>query len=271
MCFNGVDKLDFKETENANLTKDLNSVKTTLEESKLLYLAKVREIEQLKKLHQGNEVEIVGFYEIQREKDERIDELKASLELLKQMYDEEEQTHISAKAELENLSEIHMKMESELNDTIEKYKVTNNQRFLTEIELKHKTDEFNDLKESEKELEKVCENYKRQIENDEIKIIDLKREVESRKMKASNITTQFNLKISHLNERIAKLTETINIERMNRETLNEKIENEQKANANQNVQLLNTQSIIKDKELEIKDLKIRLEVLEKTYGSLNGN
>ena len=248
----------------------MNIHKDLLSQIRLLYKEKIDEHEILKKIHQNSEVEIAGFKQIELEKDERIAELRASLQLLQQLYDEEQEAHVSTKVELENLIEVHSRMETDYIDTIEKYKITNNQRFLTEIDLKNKTDAYNELKESEKELEKLSEGFKKQIENDEIKMIDLKREVESRKMKANNITTQFNLKINHLNERIAKLTETINIERSSKEIINEKLDSEQKISSDLNVRLLKLQSILKDKELEINDLNTKIDVLEKTYSALTG-
>lgn len=176
----------------------------------------------------------------------------------------------SLSVELEKLQTLYTQLSKDYEDLSEKYRLTNNQRGMLEIQLKNQTETSKDLKENIKENDKSAEYLRKQIEGDEFKMLDLKREVESKKLKAITIEKQMNIKISHLGERLAKTTEMLEAEKVNRYAWTEKFEKEQKENAELSTKLLNTQSVVKDRELDIQEMKIKIQGLEKSNDTLSG-
>jgi chromosome segregation ATPase len=159
-----------------------------------LFNSKIQDYENLKGRFESGEREIAGFGEIEKSKDEQIDALKEELKELKINFEEEENQHSTTKVEQEKFQSLYNDLKSSYDDISEKYRITNKQRNMLELNLKHQTDLVKDLKENIKERDKTIEAIRRENDSLEFRAQELKRDVESKKFKIATNQKQFNLR-----------------------------------------------------------------------------
>lgn len=99
-------------------------------------------------------------------------------------------------------------------------------------------------------------------------MLDIKRDIEAKKLKNTNLIKQNNIKTNHLNEKMAKLVQTIQSEIETKNSWIERFEKEQATTSELSAKLLSEQSKVKDKELEIKDYEIKYQMLVLSYDNL---
>ena len=234
------------------LQKDIEISKTLLDQSRTLHRSKISDFDKLKKQFEKNELIIIGNKEILAEKDDRINELKEQITEVRKSYNHEQTVNVTTNVELEKIQLLYQEMSKNYEDINEKYHLVNKQRFNLEVQLKSQTDLNKEHKATTKESDKTILILRKQIEQDEYKILNLKRDLEARRLKTGNMQKQFNLKSNHANEKMIKMNEMMQTEIQSKTQWIDKFENEHKLSSELNAKLLTEQSKVSDKDLEIK-------------------
>lgn len=134
--------------------------------------------------------------------------------------------------------------------------------------MKDETQICNELKRDIKERDKIINNLRVQLEQQEFQITTLERDLDNKDIKISAIEKQHTAKLEQLNDRVVQIQQLLNTEKQNKDFWIAKFEKEQQQNGENRNDLLHVQSVIKDRELKIKDVNIKLESLQKTYDYL---
>ena len=108
-----------------------------------------------------------------------------------------------------------------------------------------------------------------QIEKHEFTISSLERDLDTKDVKIKTQDKQFASKMDQLNERISQIQSMLSSEKQNKEQWIIKYEREQRQNSENANNLFNINSVIKDKEMEIKDGKIKFDSLKSSYDYLS--
>ena len=108
-----------------------------------------------------------------------------------------------------------------------------------------------------------------QIEKHEFTINSLERDIDTKEVKIKTQDKQYASKMDQLNERISQIQSMLNSEKLNKEHWIVKYEREQKQNSENANSLFNINSVIKDKEMEIKDGKIKFDSLKASFDYLS--
>lgn len=154
------------ENKCTKLFQDLNKVNVEFQESKR---------------------EIIGFSEVQKEREERIERLKNELRELKVVHEELDMQHGTLKIKAERLKEQYEGSKQDLEDAIEKLHTTNKVAHETEVKLNEQIVKNNNLQETLKEKEELLR--KRAVEIDELdrKLADMTRANEALEIKKQGI------------------------------------------------------------------------------------
>jgi len=205
----------------ASLLEELNSVNQDFQESKR---------------------EIIGFNEVKREREERIDKLKTELRELKVAHEELDLKHGALKVNYEKASEQAATTKKDLDDVIEKLHITNKVRHETEVKLNDQLDRAKQLNQVIKDKEELLAKRAVEIDEQDKKIVELERQNEAIEIKKAGVERQLELTKKQLNEKIAYLNEMLAGEKDNREMWIERYEKEQKEHTATNAQLLQARS-----------------------------
>lgn len=234
---------------------------------------KLRETaEELKKVTENFQLsqrEVLGFSEIKKEREERIDKLKSELDILKVEHQKTDNKLSKTTINLEKTTEQLNSVQVEYHNTVEKLKKINKARNDKESRLsqeKHLTfllrKEIRELKNTIKSREHTIDDNNDTIRTKDKEISRLNSEIDSLEKKTA-------LQINQLNEKIVNISGLLLEEQTAREGWVDKFEKEQKQHIAANSELMQTKSHNKDLELQIKDLEIRLENMVKTTEHIN--
>jgi len=241
------DLLQIYESKNKQLMEDFNSVKGELQENKR---------------------EMIGFGEINKEREEKIAQLKRDLNIYKVKadeyeiqlgtlqikYDKQEELLADKTEELTNVQDNLHKMNKARHDLENKLaeEVERNKHLLEQVQLRDDTldkrqGEINDLEKQNQELTR---------QNGDL---DIKRQ---------GVERQFEAAKKQLTERINNLNEVITGEKETRDLWVERYEKEQKAHNNTQTDLLNVKSDLKDTVLSVKTGEVKLNTANRQIQAL---
>jgi hypothetical protein len=105
------------------------------------------EINKINVEYQDSKREIIGFGEIQKEREERIEKLKKDLKEVKLQHEELDLKHGTLSIQHDKIKEQYETCRKDLDDAIEKLHVTNKVRHETEVKLHEEEDKNRTLSE----------------------------------------------------------------------------------------------------------------------------
>jgi chromosome segregation ATPase len=208
---------------------------------------------------QESKREIIGFSEVQKEREERIDRLKSELRELKIKHEDLDMKHGTLNIKTDRLKEQYDSCKQDLEDAIEKLHTTNKVAHETEVKLNEQIEKTTNYQEILKDKEELLR--RRAVEIDELdrKQADLGRANEALTIKKDGIERQFELTKKQQSEKIANLNEILNQEKDTRDMWIERYEKEQREHTQTTAMLLQTKSSFKDQVLTTKNAEIKLE------------
>lgn len=177
---------------------------------------------------QESKREIIGFNEIQKEREERIDKLKKDLRELKILHEELDIKHGTLSIQYEKIKEQYDTCRRDLDDAIEKLHITNKVRHETEVKLHEEQDKNKTLNEIIKDKEEILTKRALDIEELDKKVIELERANEALEIKKAGVERQYDLTKKQLNEKIQNLNDVLGTEKETREQWIERYEKEQR-------------------------------------------
>ena len=194
----------------------------------------MEEINKINVEYQDSKREIIGFGEIQKEREERIQKLKRELTDIKVKYEELDLKHGTLSIQFDKVKEQYDVSKKDLDDAIEKLHVTNKVRHETEVKLNEEEDKNKILNDIIKEKEEQLNKRLAEIEDMDKKIIELERNNETLEIKKAGIERQYELTKKQLNEKVQNLTDVLNSEKETREMWIERYEKEQRDHTSTN-------------------------------------
>ena len=113
---------------------------------------------------QDYKMQLVGVQEIKKDRDDRIDRLRAELDALTRKYDILEREHTSMKVNYQHIQDEHATLKADYDNVSEKLHLSNKVRNEKEELLADKTKQMHLLNENYTEKEATVERLKREIE-----------------------------------------------------------------------------------------------------------
>ena len=169
---------------------------------------------------------MIGFSEVNKEREEKVQQLKTDLTSSKLRVDELE-------LKLGTLQINYDKMEDQLNttradheDVVDKLHKMNKARHDLEIKLQDEIERNRSMAEVVNLKDETLEKRAAEIEELDKKVIDLERSCETIEIKKQGVERQFELAKKQLNERINNLNEVITGEKETRDMWIERYEKE---------------------------------------------
>lgn len=149
------------------------------------------------------------------------------------------------------------------DDLISKFQDANRSRNDIEIQLKDENQVCKELRRDITARDNIINDLRVEVEKHEFKINALERDIDNKDIKLKSQEKQQMTKLNQLNDKINQIQQLLQTEKQNKELWVSKFEREQKENTENSNKLLNIQSTIKDKELQIKDAKIKYDALKR--------
>ena len=181
----------------------------------------------------------------------------------------EKKGHDNTKVELEKQITAYKQLKTEFDSLVKKYELNNNSRNVVEMNLVDKTKIAKENQNKLIDIEKCNKDLKRQSERDEFRISELKREIESQKIKYSTLQIQLENSRGRLTDKITRFNEVYEQEKIERNNWMEKYQKEQRKYGDISTKLMETQSIVQDKNLELHSIQIKLDNLQ-SYSDSQG-
>jgi chromosome segregation ATPase len=226
---------------------------------KELEMANSNIVEELQKFKRNS----LGFDEILKEREERILRIKLLLTEVQNSHKVLDKQYSLLKLDHERVLQNFNEQKIELDDTIDKLKMTNKVRNENDLKLNEQREKEKELKTLLNEKEDRIQKYIGEIQKLEKQAFSLRKEKESLDSEKTNETKHFEIQKRQYSEKITSLNEIIGNERETREMWVERFNKEQTAHnmtKNENFKLRNQ---IKDLEVEIQNMKIRNESEER--------
>lgn len=263
-------RIDVLDSQLSGLRNEKQHLQLELKETKELqkiYEVKcgelMAEINKINVDYQESKREIIGFGEIQKERDERIDKLKKEMRELKAVHESLDLKHGTLNIQHEKIREQYDTCKKDLEDAIEKLHVTNKVRHETEVKLHEEVDKNKNLSDIIKDKEEVLSKRSQEIEELDKRVIELERANEGLEIKKAGIERQYELTKKQLNEKVQNLNDVLSSEKETREMWIERYEKEQRDHTSTNAQLLSSKSQLKDQVLQAKNAEIKLSTQSK--------
>ena len=213
---------------------------------------------------QHSQRQVLGFNEIKKEREERIDKLKTEFESLSVTHKKTDAKLSKTTIELEKTSDQLQSISSEYHNTVEKLKRINKARNDKESRLSEEKNLTYRLKKEVKELTSTIREKMRLIEQDKTTIGQRDKDIRRINIDQTSLEKRTALQINQLNEKIVNISGLLHEEEQSRKSWSEKYEREQRMHSEANTELLKVKSQNKDFELSIKDLEIRFDNITKT-------
>lgn len=247
--------------------KKLDFSKYQPEEKPDIYAQKFKELEEsnivvVEEL-QKYKRESLGYEEILKERENRITRVKALLIEVQNSHKILEKQHSVLKLDYERAIQDYNEQKIELDDTINKLKMTNRARNENELKLNEEREREKELKTLLGEKEDRIQKYITEIQKLEKQLFNMRKEKESIESEKANDNKHFEIQKRQYVEKITSLNEIISNERETREMWVERFNKEQNAHnmtKNDNLKLRNK---IKDLDVEIQNMGIRSESEER--------
>jgi chromosome segregation ATPase len=193
-------KIDVNESSIEGFRNEKTHLELELKETK--ELQKIYEVKCGKLMLEVNKVnlefqeskrEIIGFGEIQKEREERIDKLKKDHREIKMLFDDIDLKHGTLTIQHEKVREQYDNSKKDLDDAIDKLHITNKVRHETEVKLHEEVEKNRNLMDIIKDKEETL--AKRATELDELdrKVIELERSNEALEIKKAGIERSYEL------------------------------------------------------------------------------
>jgi len=201
---------------------------------------------------------MIGFSEVQKEREDKISRLKSDLNSYKIKSDDLELQLGTLSINHEKVLEQQSNMKEEYDDVVEKLHLTNNARHDLETKVNDEIDRNRRLQEVVRLKEETLNKRNGEIEDLDKKVIDWQRSCETLEVKKQGVERQFETAKKQLNDKITNLNEVINSEKDQRDMWIERYEKEQKDHTMTNSQLLQARSDLKDQMLAVRNGEIKL-------------
>jgi chromosome segregation ATPase len=183
-------------------------------------------VEELQKLKRDK----LGFEEILKEREERILRVKSLLTEIQNSHKILDKQHSSLKLDYERAMDNFNEQKVELEDTINKLKITNKARNENELQLNEEREKQKELKTLLNEKEDRIHKYINEIQKLEKQLFNLRKEKDSLDSEKSNESKHFEIQKRQYVEKITSLNEIIGNERETREMWVERFNKEQTGN-----------------------------------------
>lgn len=246
-------KLDVLETVIEGLKNEKTHIVLELKETKDLQkiyenkcASLMKEINKVSVEFQESKREIIGFGEIQKEREERIDKLKKELRELKINHEELDLKHGTLTIQHDKVKEQYENTKKDLDDAIEKLHITNKVRHETEVRLNEEFLKNKSLTDIIRDKDDILSKRAAEIEELDRRLIELERQNEALEIKKAGVERSYELTKKQLNEKISALNDVLTSEKETREMWIERYEKEQREHTTTNAQLLQTKSQLKD-------------------------
>ena len=237
------------------------------EEKMDIYEQKFKELEQANSTIveelQKYKRESLGFDEVLKEREERIIRVKSLLTEVQNSHKILDKQYSVLKLDYERAIQNYNEQKIELDDTINKLKLTNKARNENEIRLNEELEKEKELKALLGEKEERIQKYINEIQKLEKQLFNMRKEKESLDSEKVNDNKHFEIQKRQYVEKITSLNEIITNEKETREMWVERFNKEQNAHnatKNENLKLRNR---IKDLDVEIQNMGIRNESEER--------
>lgn len=207
---------------------------------------------------QSNKREMIGFSEVNREREEKIVELKRDLGVTKIKADAYELKLGTLQINFDKMEEQLTQTRGDHDDLVDKLHAMNKARHEIETKLQDEHERNKNLSDVVNLKDELLD--KRQMEIEELdkkqnELINAQATLEAQKM---GVEKAFELSKTQLNDRIKSLNEVIANEKETRELWIQRYEEEQKNHTTTNSGLLQARSELKDQVLALKNVEIKL-------------
>ena len=207
---------------------------------------------------QQNKREMIGFSEVNREREEKIADLKRELKLTKLRADDYELKLGTLQINYNKMEEQLTATRSDHDDLVDKLHAMNKARHEIETKLQDEHDRNKSLSDVVNLRDDLLEKRQQEIESLDKQINDLNSDKATLEAAKMGVEKNFELTKTQLNDRIKSLNEVIANEKETRELWIARYEDEQKNHTNTNAQLLTSRSELKDQFLALKNSEIKL-------------
>ena len=177
---------------------------------------------------QDYKMQLVGVQEIKKDRDDRIDRLRAELDALTRKYDILEREHTSMKVNYQHIQDEHATLKADYDNVSEKLHLSNKVRNEKEELLADKTKQMHLLNENYTEKEATVERLKREIEKMHKRLSEMEMQNDQLDIKKKSAEKQSEIQRKQLLEKISTLNEVISHEKDTREQWIQRYEKEQK-------------------------------------------
>lgn len=222
------------------------------------------ELKTIKETLQISEREVLGFNEIRKEREERIEKLKQELDHLKVIHKKTDSNLARSTLDLEKANNQLETLKKEYAQVVEKLKKINKARNMVENDLENEKKLTKALKEELQSMRDTVKDRDKKI-NEHLETITEK-EKHIHRITAEKITRDkaVSLEVNQYNEKIMNISSLLLTEQQDKQLWMEKFEKEQKDHATTSNALLVEKSTTKDLDLRISDLEIRLQSATRT-------
>lgn len=228
-------KIDVYESQVTGLRNEKQHLILELKETKDLqkiYEKKcsqlLQEVNRINLEFQESKRDIIGFGEVQKEREERIEKLKAELRDIKFKFENVDLLHGTLSIQYEKVKEQYDNCKRDLDDAIDKLHLTNKVRHETELKLSEENERTRALQDVIRDKDEQLHKRAQEIEDLDRRVIDLERTTENLELKKASLERQFEITKKQLTEKIGNLNEVLQSEKETREMWIERYEKEQK-------------------------------------------
>jgi len=204
-----------------------------------------------------NKREMLGFTEVNKEREIVIAKLKADLSQTKLTLDDRELKLGTLTLRHSKVEDVLEQTRKECDDAVDKLHKTNKARHDLETKLHDEIERNRSLQEVVQLKEETLEKRSAEIEELDKKVMDLEKTNETIDIKRQGVERQFELAKKQLNEKIANLNEVITGEKETRDMWIERYEKESRERTTTEAQLLSARSDLKDQLLNVKNAEIK--------------
>jgi chromosome segregation ATPase len=206
----------------------------------------IQELNKTNLEFQESKREIIGFSEIQKEREDRIEKLKAELKDVTARFEDVDLKYGTLTIQNDKVRDQYETARRDLEDAIEKLHVTNKVRHETELKLAEETERARALQDVIRDKDEQLHKRAQEIEDLDRRVIELERTNENIEIKKASMERQAEITKKQLTEKISNLNDVLQSEKETREMWIERYEKEQKEHSATNAALLQTKSQLKD-------------------------
>ena len=263
-----VSQIQTLKTEKDHLKQNEKEARSFKELFEQKYRDTTEEIKKLTDDFQLAQREIIGFDEIKKEREERIDRLKSELNEITEAYDKVDTELTKISNQFQMISSKFYSLNIEYSNTVDKLKKINQAR--NEKEEKLSLEKYTNTL-----LNKQIAESKEQLKQKDVKIEDLNNQIKSKDREITRLHYDYDslekrttLHIKQLNDKILNVSGVLLAEQQSSGDLSEKYQEEKKLRVDAETELVTTKSHNKDLEFKIKDFTVKTEMLQTANSKL---